>query len=206
MKLRLMFIILFLVFYLTSFIIAGHGIGTVSGLLFAAPLGAWRSLKFLAGMGLIFLLASLITRRNFYQSQLYLFTAVFFIYTSWFVSAVSAGSFWGDVVFSAHFQVLTLVWGAMSIYKYRTLESIGKIFSLTNILPVFIIFCIFDLGDSVSYATGKSIFEFLVDTETAYKLENCISIAYHLFLLLLLLAFSLQYRSGKSPHQNTPVL
>ena len=97
MKLRLIFLSMFLVFYLTSLIIAGHGIGTVSELLFFGSLSSWHSLKFLAAFGLIFLLASFIRIHNIHQSRLYRFAAAFFIDTSWFVSAVSAGLFGRDL-------------------------------------------------------------------------------------------------------------
>ena len=194
MKLRLVFAILYVIFYMTSVIIAGHGLGTVSELFFSGSLEAWRMLKFLGYFGSLFFVIFLLTVREIDRSRFYLFVACFFIYISWFTAAISAGSFWGDVVFSAHFQVLTITWIGISIYKHRSLEAIGRIFSLANVLPVFLIACVFELIMSISYATGKSVFELIVNEETAYKLENVLAIFYNLCFVLCVMAFSLAYR------------
>ena len=193
MKVRLIFASLFVIFYLTSVIIAGHGLGTVSQLVFSTSLDAWRTLKFSGYLGFLFLVIFLLTIRDVDKSRFYLFVACFFIYISWFTAAISAGSFWGDIVFSAHFQVLTITWIGISIYKNRSIEAIGRIFSLANVLPVFLIACVFELIISISYATGKSVFELIVNNETAYKLEGVLAISYNLFFVLCVMAFSLEY-------------
>ena len=193
MKVRLIFASLFVIFYLTSVIIAGHGLGTVSQLVFSTSLDAWRTLKFSGYLGFLFLAIFLLTIRDVDKSRFYLFVACFFIYISWFTAAISAGSFWGDIVFSAHFQVLTITWIGISIYKNRSIEAIGRIFSLANVLPVFLIACVFELIISISYATGKSVFELIVNNETAYKLEGVLAIFYNLCFVLCVTAFSLEY-------------